>query len=1160
MTRNFVAALIAATTVACLTAVPMRCGAEDIDIFVGGTGGVGDPNVLIILDNSSNWSAANQNWPEDGDPPVDCGNDCNKQGYYELKALRKVVDSLPKDEDGRIGINLGLMLFNNSNATRDGGYVRYAVRSMTAANLENFLRTIDEIIQHFNTETASSSVQYGAVLFDAFKYFGGYTNPENASKNNAPASNPTYSGVPVFGTAFWGSIDRDINEMGELKRDAAAYADEHYVPPHINECGRSHIIFIGNGFPAKGNTVPDMGQVLKYLQDPQSPPNSISEFAVTTYHPVTDSCSAVTDGDGASCSDACTTENYKDSFYPDKYPNKEDAFIHKCDNLNKACKKQEKVYKCRVTAWNIETGVPLANAADRYGDEYADFLHKTDVSDLSLQQNITVHTINVYKDKPNEDQEGLCRSMANRGGGKYFSASSEVAIEDALEEIFSEIVSVNSTFASASLPVNATNRAQNENQVFIGMFRPDPLAKPRWFGNLKRYQLALFTNEVRLADADGVQAVNTQTGFITDCARSWWTTDSGSWWSSYLLDPSPAGACSSTPNDPFSDLPDGPQVEKGAVAEVVRKGNGPDAQPNTNSQPTWDVGGRQVKTVSGPNLVDFTAGTSGLDVGLVDFILGKDINDEDADEDKVESRASLHGSVIHSRPLPVNYGEAGITVFYGANDGTLRAVDAATGKEHWAFVAPEFFSKLERLKANEPLVKYPNLPEQDPPAEPMSYYFDGSIGVYQDASNDHVWIYPSMRRGGDVIYALDVTTRGSLAFKWKVDPSDEGFGNLGQTWSIPNVALVAGHEDENGDSLPVIVVGGGYDTCEDENTASPSCGSPKGAFVYVIDADAGTLIRSFPTERRSVAADISLVDADYDGKVDYAYAVDTGGNIYRISLVSDDPDNWAMHRIAYTSGHGRKFLFGPALLPARNRSNGVVKIYLAIGSGDREHPLVADYPYPDEEHDKDGVLNRFYVFVDDPANNAANSVDENAPSLDNTTIMEDFSDRTKAAEQASCSVTGVFPNSEKKGWFIDLDEHGGGEQVVTSPLIVGGMVTFSTNRPIDPPDSCGNVLGEARGYWVNLLNASGAIDVTGNCGGERSTTFVGGGLPPSPVWATVPITNAQGETEVVTVVIGAAQKGGDGGSVVSSGVEGQQIEPTISSRRHRVYWYQEGDD
>ena len=61
-----------------------------------------------------------------------------------------------------------------------------------------------------------------------------------------------------------------------------------------------------------------------------------------------------------------------------------------------------------------------------------------------------------------------------------------------LGDIFAKIQATNSTFASASLPVSATNRAVNANEVYIGMFRPDAAAKPLWYGNLKRYKIGNF--------------------------------------------------------------------------------------------------------------------------------------------------------------------------------------------------------------------------------------------------------------------------------------------------------------------------------------------------------------------------------------------------------------------------------------------------------------------------------------------------------------------------------------------------------------------------------------------------------------------------------------------------------------------------------------------
>src|SRR2546430_16168822 len=67
---------------------------------------------------------------------------------------------------------------------------------------------------------------------------------------------------------------------------------------------------------------------------------------------------------------------------------------------------------------------------------------------------------------------------------------------------------------------------------------------------------------------------NPLTGFITPCAQSFWTTDSGTYWKSDIFDsPTPKGTCprSITGFSVWSDAPDGPMVEKGGVAEVIRK-------------------------------------------------------------------------------------------------------------------------------------------------------------------------------------------------------------------------------------------------------------------------------------------------------------------------------------------------------------------------------------------------------------------------------------------------------------------------------------------------------------------------------------------------------------------------------------------------------------
>jgi type IV pilus assembly protein PilY1 len=322
-------------------------------------------------------------------------------------------------------------------------------------------------------------------------------------------------------------------------------------------------------------------------------------------------------------------------------------------------------------------------------------------------------------------------------------------------------------------------------------------------------------------------------------------------------------------------------------------------------------------------------------------------------------------------------------------------------------------------------------------------------------------------------------------------------------------------------------MGGGYDTCEDADAAPATdpnfCSGPKGAGVYVIDAGDGTVVKSFAT-LRSVASEVALVDVNGDGKVDFGYVADTGGNIYRINFsnpstfVQLEVADWTIQKVAYTNSYSRKFLFAPALLPLQG------KVYVAIGSGDREHPTAKSYPYTTP------VVNRFYVYVDDPTSSTVTNLD----------LMLDRSNATTD----TCDTPPVLPTSTDKGWFMDLTA-GTGEQTVTSAIIQGGMIAFSTNRPIVDKAACSSSLGEARGYWVNLLNGSGAISTTDGktCGGVRSSIFVGGGLPPSPVTGVVTINGAP-----QSIVIGAVQRDGS----PSTPIGAQKNNPPINPKNSRV--------
>ena len=135
-----------------------------------------------------------------------------------------------------------------------------------------------------------------------------------------------------------------------------------------------------------------------------------------------------------------------------------------------------------------------------------------------------------------------------------------------------EILAVNSAFASVSLPISSNTQGSYLNQVYVGMFRPNSQANPRWYGNLKQYKMGTAGTNITLQDADGTPAVNSTNGFITDCARSFWTPTTVDTYWNFL----PSGDCPvpSSQSDPSyyknSNYPDGPIVEKGAQGYVAR--------------------------------------------------------------------------------------------------------------------------------------------------------------------------------------------------------------------------------------------------------------------------------------------------------------------------------------------------------------------------------------------------------------------------------------------------------------------------------------------------------------------------------------------------------------------------------------------------------------
>jgi type IV pilus assembly protein PilY1 len=783
-----------------------------------------------------------------------------------------------------------------------------------------------------------------------------------------------------------------------------------------------------------------------------------------------------------------------------------------------------------------------SGSQDNTADEWARF--------LQTSMGVKLYTVEAAKATGGQGPgwSALLKSMATQSKGEYYDISSDpdlgASLGAALDDIFSKIQSVNSVFSSVSLPVSVNTQGTYLNQVFVGMFRPDQDALPRWNGNLKQYKLGLdSSSQLVLQDAAGANAVNNQTGFVAPCARSYWTpvpSDTDAYWSFR-----PSGDCL---GKEAADSPDGNVVEKGAQGYMLRR---------------LAVANRNMKTCAPGSctaLTSFADGNSSITqtalgvastadrTNLINWVRGADNKgDERTDSSgnpltSTSMRASVHGDVVHSRPVAINYGTDAVpqvVVFYGGNDGVLRAVNgnrstaigsAAAGDELWSFVPPEFYGSLKRLYDNSTRINFPGLLVTTGSVAPKPYGMDGAVAAYRQGTTT-AWLFASMRRGGRLIYAFDVSDPAAPSLKWRKGcPNqdndtgcDTGMDGIGQTWSAPKVVKSTGYGAGNS---PMLVFGGGYDKCEDvdTNSAAQACGTgTKGNRVYVLDAATGTQLNSFVTDR-SVAGEVTIV-SDSLGLARIAYAADLGGNVYRITIGDATPGSWSMTKIASlgcdtvsTCTPNRKFMFGPDVV----LDNGVYVILL--GSGDREKPL----RYYNAAL---GVSNRFYMLVDKPTDTAWLSSESDHCSSTPVLCHSSLQAITTTATPTATDL------ASKKGWYLALAP---GEQVVTASVTAYGITTFNTHTPTNPSvqQSCRADLGTANVYNVSYANAAPQD------GNGRFQNVVGGGLAPSPVVGRVQLDDGS----IRDVVIGARPD-----SFLSP--KGATPKSAFKQPKGRVYWF-----
>jgi type IV pilus assembly protein PilY1 len=425
-------------------------------------------------------------------------------------------------------------------------------------------------------------------------------------------------------------------------------------------------------------------------------------------------------------------------------------------------------------------------------------------------------------------------------------------------------------------------------------------------------------------------------------------------------------------------------------------------------------------------------------------------------------------------------------VFAGANDGMLHGFNADTGAEVFAYI---------------PGAVFPNLKLLAEPTYQHSYYVDGSP-TYGDVFYDAAWhtvLVGGLNKGGQGVYALDITNTAKLAaaqsttsgnnpadialweFTDAQDTAETNKYDLGFTFSQPVVVRVRAGSGTAG--RWVAIFGNGYNSRFNDGRASTT----GNAVLYIVDIKTGSLLKKIDTgvgTTEGVALGLNydnglstpiVVDLTRDTTADYVYAGDLYGNVWKFDLTSANSAAWD---VAYSGPGGKAPLFR-----ARDENNKPQPIttrpeVIRHPNGSGMVVLVGTGKYL-EEADKliTPTLPQTFYGIHDRNSGTSSDIVADRTVLTRQTILDELDapfdpDGTGPLTTTRVRVTTDRPfDSTRRGWYLDLVSPSGyqAEKQVTNPVVRGGNVVFTTLIPEASPCSSGGT-----GWIMELDAASGS--------------------------------------------------------------------------------------
>ena len=458
--------------------------------------------------------------------------------------------------------------------------------------------------------------------------------------------------------------------------------------------------------------------------------------------------------------------------------------------------------------------------------------------------------------------------------------------------------------------------------------------------------------------------------------------------------------------------------------------------------------------------------------------------------------SSKLGDVVHSSPVYKN----GV-VYVGGNDGMLHAFEAATGEELFAYVPNLVFENLADLTSPDYVHKY--FVDLTPMVKKGAGLLEGKPPL--TATDWQTILVGGLGKGAKGYYALDISNVNPL--EGSLPANENSLAGL-VLWEYPNLNTPATDVVDMGysfsgvsivqsndvDNAPwVVIFGNGYS-------------SPNGrAVLLILDPVTGQLLKKLDTGADSCngLSTPVTIDVNYDRKVDYVYAGDLKGNLWKFDLTDSDYNNWDL--AYYDEGGTPKPLFATPNQPITTKPDVIFHCLKAgymvlfgtgryLGDNDMSdtstQAVYGIWDYGDDADDGEYVGD-FDGSMLVPPDTVPDTMKLFHQTIDETTVdgvkfraIDKAADETYTAPNWSTTAqdsngVGDDPDPDADvGWYLDLPA---GERVVSDVVARDGKLQVTTYVPND------SLCGTGGNSWLMMITAcSGAetlernLDINGD--------------------------------------------------------------------------------